>query len=57
MENKELELLSSPVRIGRVTIKNRIVMPPMNTNFSNENGAVTPQMTEYFARRAKGEQG
>lgn len=54
MANKELKLLSSPLRIGRLTVKNRIVMPPMNTNFSNENGAVTPQMTEYFARRAKG---
>lgn len=51
---KKYELLSSPIRIGRLTIKNRIVFPPMNTNFSNENGAVTPQMTEYFARRAKG---
>lgn len=54
MENKNLTLLGSPLRIGRLTLKNRIVMPPMNTNFSNENGAVTPQMTEYFARRAKG---
>lgn len=54
MGKKELKLLPSPLRIGRLVIKNRIVMPPMNTNFSNENGAVTPQMTEYFARRAKG---
>lgn len=54
MQNKELKLLSSPLRIGRMEIRNRIVMPPMNTNFSNDNGAVTPQMTEYFARRAKG---
>ena len=54
MEKNDLKLLSSPLRIGRMTIKNRIVMPPMNTNFSNENGAVTPQMTEYFTRRAKG---
>nr|WP_288555476.1 NAD(P)/FAD-dependent oxidoreductase [uncultured Mediterraneibacter sp.] len=54
MKTKGLERLASPLRIGRMVIKNRIVMPPMNTNFSNENGAVTPQMTEYFARRAKG---
>lgn len=54
MKNKKLELLSSPLKIGRMVLKNRIVMPPMNTNFSNENGAVTPQMTEYFVRRAKG---
>lgn len=54
MRKNNLTLLGSPLRIGRLTIKNRIVMPPMNTNFSNENGAVTPQMTEYFTRRAKG---
>ncbi len=50
----EFKLLASPIRFGRTVIRNRIVMPPMNTNFSNENGAVTPQMTEYFVRRAKG---
>ena len=52
--NGEFKLLASPIRFGRTVIRNRIVMPPMNTNFSNENGAVTPQMTEYFVRRAKG---
>lgn len=54
MQEKKFELLASPIRFGRLTIRNRIAMPPMNTNFSNENGAVTPQMTEYFVRRAKG---
>lgn len=51
---ERLELLFSPLRIGRLTLKNRVVMPPMNTNFSDENGAVTSQVIEYFARRAKG---
>lgn len=54
MSYQKFEYLFSPIRIGRMTIRNRIAMPPMNTNFSNENGAVTPQMTEYFAKRAKG---
>ena len=49
-----MSLLSQPIRIGTMTVKNRMVMPPMNTNFSNECGAVTPQMTEYYAARAKG---
>lgn len=54
MQGQEFKMLASPIRFGRMVIRNRIVMPPMNTNFSNENGAVTPQMTEYFARRAQG---
>ncbi len=55
MGNKKgLETLTSPINIGRLQIRNRMVMPPMNTNFSNENGAVAPQMTNYYERRAKG---
>lgn len=54
MSKKEFKQLGSSIQLGRVTVRNRIVMPPMNTNFSNENGAVTPQMTEYYVRRAKG---
>lgn len=46
------ELLKS-VKIGRMWVKNRFVMAPMNTNFSNENGAVAPQMEMYFLERAR----
>ncbi|MGI5849972.1 MAG: FAD-dependent oxidoreductase [Christensenellales bacterium] len=49
-----MNVLSQPIKIGSMTVKNRMVMAPMNTNYSNENGAVTPQMTEYYAARAKG---
>ena len=49
-----MTLLSNPIKIGRLKIKNRYVMPPMNTNFSNENGSITEQMTEYYVRRAQG---
>ena len=44
----------SPVQIGYMQVKNRIVFPPMNTNLSSEDGCVTPQMEEYYVRRAKG---
>jgi 2,4-dienoyl-CoA reductase-like NADH-dependent reductase (Old Yellow Enzyme family)/thioredoxin reductase len=54
MNENKFELLTSPFTIGNMQIKNRIVMPPMNTNFSNENGAITEQMTQYYVRRAKG---
>ncbi len=45
--------LRQPIRIGRMLVKNRMVMPPMNTNYSNENGAVTEQMIAYLEQRAK----
>jgi 2,4-dienoyl-CoA reductase-like NADH-dependent reductase (Old Yellow Enzyme family)/thioredoxin reductase len=46
--------LSAPFQIGNMRLKNRMVFPPMNTNFSNESGAVTAQMEEYYVRRAMG---
>ena len=49
-----IQRLLEPIKIGKIEVKNRMVMPPMNTNFSSETGAVTPQMTEYFVRRAAG---
>ena len=47
-------ILVSPFTIGNMKLKNRMVFPPMNTNYSNENGAVTAQMEEYYVRRAQG---
>lgn len=49
-----ITLLNKPIYIGKLKIKNKYVMPPMNTNFSDENGSVTAQMADYYVRRAKG---
>lgn len=54
MKQNAFKNLMSPVQIGSVQVKNRIVFPPMNTNLSSEDGCVTPQMEEYYVRRAKG---
>ncbi len=48
------EMLTKPLQIKKLHLRNRMVMPPMNTNFSDINGAVTPQMSEYYVRRARG---
>lgn len=45
---------SSPLRIGSMVLKNRLVMTPMNTNYSDSNGCLTRQMEEYYVRRAAG---
>ncbi len=47
--------LFSPVKIGNMESKNRLLMPAMSINFGvDENGFVTGQLTGYFIERAKG---
>lgn len=47
-------LLFSKGKFGTVITKNRIIMPPMVTNYCDENGSVTPEYLAYHERRAKG---
>jgi 2,4-dienoyl-CoA reductase-like NADH-dependent reductase (Old Yellow Enzyme family)/thioredoxin reductase len=50
-----LKHLFSPVQIGRMRAKNRLLMSAMSINFGvDENGFVTDQLTAYLAERAKG---
>jgi len=44
----------SPIKIGKVELKNRIVMPPMGTNLANADGSVSPETIAYYRERAKG---
>ncbi|MBF0200010.1 MAG: FAD-dependent oxidoreductase [Desulfamplus sp.] len=47
--------LFTPMRIGNMMVKNRIMMPAMSINFGvDENCHVTEQLTCYFAQRARG---
>lgn len=40
--------------IGSLKTRNRIVMPPMGTNYAGENGEVTDKLINYYSERAKG---
>ena len=51
---KRLQLLFTPIRIGPMEVKNRLVMAPMSANLSSESGHVTPSLVEFFAARARG---
>jgi 2,4-dienoyl-CoA reductase-like NADH-dependent reductase (Old Yellow Enzyme family)/thioredoxin reductase len=42
-----------PTSIGRMQLKNRIVMPPMGTGYA-ERDAVSQRMLDYYEARAKG---
>ncbi|WP_206812709.1 NAD(P)/FAD-dependent oxidoreductase [Paradesulfitobacterium ferrireducens] len=43
-----------PIQVGSMTVRNRIVMPPMSTRLSNTDGSVTPRLLDYYETRAKG---
>jgi 2,4-dienoyl-CoA reductase-like NADH-dependent reductase (Old Yellow Enzyme family)/thioredoxin reductase len=46
--------LLEPIRIGEMSIRNRIVMPAMVTNYGTEDGHVTQRGKDYYEERAIG---
>ncbi|MDI3500957.1 MAG: hypothetical protein PWP22_728 [Thermoanaerobacter sp.] len=50
----EFEKLLEPIQIGPMKLRNRIVMPPMVTNYAAADGAVTERFKAYHQARAKG---
>ncbi len=49
-----LKKLLEPTRIGKLNLRNRIVMPPMVTGFGNPDGSVSEVTKAYYGERAKG---
>lgn len=49
-----MEVLFSPVVVGGVEIRNRIVMPPMTTRLADDEGYVTDALVAYYRARAEG---
>jgi len=54
MSQKQFPKLFEPGRIGSLELKNRLVMPPMATNFALKDGTVTDRQIDYYEERAKG---
>ena len=50
----EYKMLFSPLNIGSVTIKNRIVMSPMMLDMGQFDGTATKRLQDYYEERAKG---
>ena len=48
------EKLKQPITIGSMTIKNRMVVPPLATNYATRQGFITDKMIAFYAERAKG---
>ncbi len=50
----KLTKLFTPIKIGQMEVKNRIVMSPMTTLFATMREEITPLMLAYYSARAKG---
>jgi len=50
----EMAYLLQPLEKGKLTLKNRLVMPPMATAKSNEDGSVSQEILEYYDEKTKG---
>lgn len=48
------EKVFTPITLGNVTIKNRIVLPSMCVCFAEDDGTIGPSMIEYIRERAGG---
>lgn len=44
----------SPLTVKRTTFRNRVVMPPMGSNFATFTGEVSEDMKNYYGLRARG---
>lgn len=51
---KKFKNIFSPINIGRIRLPNRLVIPPMGTNYAREDGHLTDQFYNYWQERAKG---
>ncbi|MBQ4345895.1 MAG: NADH:flavin oxidoreductase [Oscillospiraceae bacterium] len=47
-------LLKQPLNIGNLTVHNRLVLPPMASKNSDENGYVTDEMIAYYENICRG---
>ncbi|GIG26856.1 FAD-dependent oxidoreductase [Cellulomonas denverensis] len=46
--------LLSPLTVGTMTLRNRVVMPPMGSNFALPDGTVSDTQLDYYEQRARG---
>lgn len=46
--------LFQPLRLRGLTLPNRLVMAPMETNYAGDDGEVTPRLMAYYVERAAG---
>ncbi len=46
--------LLEPIRVGNLTLKNRIMFPPLTTGYEERDGSIGPRSLAFYERLAKG---
>ena len=54
MTMSNISILNTPIRVGGVTLKNRLMMPPMDTNYGHREGTLSRKQYAYYTERARG---
>lgn len=49
-----MRLLNTPIKIGSLELKNRLVMPPMATSLASEKGEITQRICDYYDEKSAG---
>lgn len=46
--------LNEPIRVGNLTLKNRVMFPPLTTGYEERDGSIGPRSLAFYERLAKG---
>ena len=46
--------LNTPIQVGRMTLKNRVMFPPLTTGYEERDGSIGPRSLAFYERLAKG---
>ena len=46
--------LLEPIKVGPLTLKNRIMFPPLTTGYEERDGSIGPRSLNFYKRLAKG---
>ena len=47
-------LLLQPIQVGNLTLKNRIMFPPLTTGYEERDGSIGERSLAFYERLAKG---
>ena len=48
-----MKKLEDTIRIRNMTVRNRLVLPPLTTNYGSGNGCVTPELLRFYNARVR----
>ncbi|MEG1271408.1 MAG: NAD(P)/FAD-dependent oxidoreductase [Ruthenibacterium sp.] len=49
-----MNMLNTPITVGKLTLKNRIMFPPLTTGYEERDGSIGHQSRAFYTRIAKG---